>query len=44
MQLKKQNWKKLRKEAPCRVCGHEHETKLCVQRNGKRRVLPALET
>jgi hypothetical protein len=37
MQLKKQNWKKLRNEFPCRCCGKAHETKVCVEASGRKR-------
>lgn len=37
MQMKKQNWKKLRNQKPCRACGKDHETKHCVTRRGEKR-------
>jgi hypothetical protein len=37
MQMKKQNWKKLKSEMPCRHCGNDHETKTCLKRNGQTR-------
>ena len=34
MQMKKQNWKRLRKQKPCRACAGDHETSLCLTRRG----------
>lgn len=39
MQMRKQQWKKLRREQPCRQCNHDHPTGQCIQRNGRRRAL-----
>lgn len=36
MQLRKLNWKRLRGVKPCLGCGGDHETKTCLNRNGKR--------
>lgn len=36
MQLRKQNWKRVSKEMPCRKCGRQHETKTCLTKNGRR--------
>ncbi len=40
MQLKKANWKRLRKEQPCRVCGKDHTSDVCLTRRGPRRTGP----
>lgn len=34
MQLSKANWKRLRKETPCRVCLKPHPTVVCLTRRG----------
>jgi hypothetical protein len=34
MQLKKLHWKRSRAQKPCRGCGEEHETMLCLTRAG----------
>lgn len=38
MQLRKQNWKKIRSVKPCLACGADHESKNCLKKNGKKRV------
>lgn len=37
MQLKKQNWKKIRNTTPCVKCGENHPSKMCITRNGKKK-------
>ena len=37
MQMKKQNWKRIRNVKPCMICGKDHETKICVTRKGSYR-------
>lgn len=37
MQIKKQLWKQLRNQTPCRGCGKDHPTKTCLLRSGRLR-------
>lgn len=37
MQLRKQNWKKIRTETPCRDCGKDHASRECLWRRGRRK-------
>ena len=38
MQLRKLNWKRIRGMSPCLSCGDSHETKCCINRNGKKKI------
>jgi predicted NACHT family NTPase len=37
MQQRKVNWKRIRNDNPCRMCGRDHQTKDCLTRKGGNR-------